>query len=193
MNEAERARTELIAGIIDGAKVFKGGGSEMLQLTIEEKIKEAASAALDRLFPQFNDADHKNWPVVMSRAKNGDETPLQAVNWSQPTKDHPVCKAIYRDIGAGSDGRTLQKKFGATPYGWPQDAVDGALMALQNSGDLTVKYNGESVGIGKLDQTKIKRAEIQTGERHVISWRQDCATRVVRSQRHVGTSERRSR
>jgi hypothetical protein len=159
--DAKRCRDEIINEMIDGAKVFKGGGSEVLPLTVDEKVKEAASDALDRLFPNFKDADHKNWTVVIGRAKNGDETPLQAVDWNTETKQHPVCKALMREIGAGSDGSSLQKLFRATPYGWPQDTVDGALMALHNSGDVTVRYQGESVPMGKLDQTKIKRADFK--------------------------------
>lgn len=161
MKEAGRARDEIVNEMIDGAKVFKGGGAEVLPLTIDEKVKEAASDALDRLFPNFKDADHKNWTVVIGRARNGDETPLQAVDFSGNTKDHPVCKALMREIGSGSDGSSLQKFFRATPYGWPQDTVDGALMALHNSGDVTVRYQGEPVAIGKLDQTKIKKADFK--------------------------------
>ncbi len=161
MKDAERARDEIINEMIDGAKVFKGGGAEVLPLTIDEKVKEAASDALDRLFPNFKDADHKNWTVVIGRAKNGDESPLQAVDWNSDSKLHPVCKALMREIGSVCDGSSLQKTFRATPFGWPQDAVDGALMALHNSGDVTVRYQGESVSMGKLDQTKIKRADFK--------------------------------
>jgi hypothetical protein len=175
-NDAKALRDEFIAEIIDAAKVFKGGGTEVNSLTIDQKVAEAGKAALIRMFPEFKDADYKNWPVVISRAKNGDESPLQAIKWNDEAKQHPVCKALLREIGAGVEGRELHKKFGATPYGWPQDAIDGALMAMHNAGDVTVRYSGESVPLGKLDQTKIKRAEFRQ-ENRVISGREKLALR----------------
>jgi hypothetical protein len=170
------ARDELIGKIIDAAKVFKGGGSEVNSLTIDQKITDAGNAALVRMFPEFKEADYKNWPVVISRAKNGDESPLQAIKWNEEAKQHPVCKAILREIGAGAEGRELQKKFGESPYGWPQDAVDGALMALHNAGDVTVRSGGEPVAAGRLDQTKIKKAEFRQ-ESRVITAREKLALR----------------
>ncbi|XZE55883.1 BREX system P-loop protein BrxC [Planctomycetaceae bacterium SH139] len=174
--DAVAQRNEFIDEIIDGAKVFKGGGAEVNPITLDQKIAEAGKAALVRMFPEFKDADYKNWSVVMSRAKAGDETPMQAIKWNEEAKLHPVCKAILREIGAGSEGRQLHKKFGETPYGWPQDAVDAALMALHNAGDVTVRSGGESVSPGKLDQTKIKKAEFRQ-ESRVISGREKLALR----------------
>jgi hypothetical protein len=176
--DAAAQRDEFIAEIIDAAKVFKGGGSEVNPITLDQKIAEAGKAALVRLFPEFREADYKNWPVVITRAKAGDETPLQAIKWNDEAKSHPVCKAILREIGSGAEGRELQKKFGQTPYGWPQDAVDGALMALHNAGDVTVRSGGAPVAPGKLDQTKIKKAEFRQ-ETRVISGREKLAIRSL--------------
>lgn len=174
MSDAASHRNELLAEIIDSAKVFKGGGAEVNGITIEQKIVDAGNAALVRMFPDFKDADYKNWPVVITRAKAKDDTPLQAIKWTDEAKAHPVCKAILKAIGSGAEGRDLHKKFGSPPYGWPQDAVDGALMALHNAGDVSVRYSGEAVSAGNLDQTKIKKAEFRQVTR-VISAREKLA------------------
>jgi hypothetical protein len=174
MSDAASQRNEILDEIIDTAKVFKGGGAEVNGITIEQKIVDAGNAALVRMFPDFKDADYKNWPVVITRAKAKDDTPLQAIKWTDEAKAHPVCKAILKAIGSGAEGRDLHKKFGAPPYGWPQDAVDGALMALHNAGDVSVRYSGEAVSAGKLDQTKIKKAEFRQVTR-VISAREKLA------------------
>lgn len=176
--DAKSSRDEFISEIIDGAKVFKGGGSEVNSLTIEQKITDAGNAALVRMFPEFREADYKNWPVVISRAKNGDDSPLQAIKWNDEAKQHPVCKAILREIGAGAEGRELQRKFGESPYGWPQDAIDGALMALHNAGDVTVRYGSETISPGKLDQTRIKKAEFRQ-ESRVITGKEKLAIRSL--------------
>ena len=176
MSDAASQRNELLAEIVDYAKVFKGGGAEVNGITIVQRIVEAGNAALVRMFPEFQDADYKNWPVVITRAKANDDTPLQAIKWTDEAKAHPVCKAILKAIGSGTEGRALHKKFGSPPYGWPQDAVDGALMALHNAGDVSVRYSGEAVPAGKLDQTKIKKAEFRQVTR-VISAREKLALR----------------
>lgn len=176
MSDAASQRNELLAEIVDAAKVFKGGGAEVNGITIEQKIVDAGNAALVRMFPDFKDADYKNWPVVITRAKANDDTPLQAIKWTDEAKAHPVCKAILKAIGSGAEGRDLHKKFGSSPYGWPQDAVDGALMSLHNAGDVSVRYSGEAVPAGKLDQTKIKKAEFRQVTR-VISAREKLALR----------------
>jgi len=161
VTDAERLRDELIANIVGGAKVFKGGGTEQYELTLEEKTRSAAEDALDRLFPQFKDADHKNWPVVINRAKNGDDTPLEAVDWIGATDQHLVCKEIVHIIGSGKDGRSVRRKFIDSPYGWPQDAIDGALIALHATGHLTARHGGAVLAVGQLDQNKIARAEFR--------------------------------
>ena len=51
------------------ARSFKGGGTEMFQLNVVEKVRAAAGASLDRLFPNFRDADHDRWDSVINRAK----------------------------------------------------------------------------------------------------------------------------
>lgn len=159
--DAERLRDELISNIVGSSKVFKGGGSEQYELSLEEKARSAAEDALDRLFPQFKDADHKNWSVVINRAKNGDDTPLQAVDWTGATEQHPVCKAVMHAVGAGAEGRGIRKKFSDSPYGWPQDAIDGALIVLHAGGHLTARHNGSVLAVGHLDQAKVAKTEFR--------------------------------
>ncbi len=50
LTEATNSRRMLVAEVIDGAKVFQGGGTERLEATLLDKVREAARASLDRLF-----------------------------------------------------------------------------------------------------------------------------------------------
>jgi len=161
VTDAERLRDELTTNIVGSAKVFKGGGTEQYERTLEERTRAAAEDALDRLFPQFKDADHKNWSVAKSRAQNGDDTPLQAVDWTGATEQHPVCKEIMHAVGAGADGRSIRKKFFESPFGWPQDAIDGALIALHSTGHLTARHSGAVLSVGHLDQNKVPKTEFR--------------------------------
>ncbi|MGH3118905.1 MAG: BREX system P-loop protein BrxC, partial [Gaiellales bacterium] len=49
----------------------------------------------------------------------------------------------------------------AAPYGWPQDAIDAALIALHRSGHLRATRNGQPVHVGGLDQAGIRGAEFR--------------------------------
>lgn len=161
LSDAERMRKSLIRQIVDGAKVYKGGGTELIQISLNDKVREGANDALDRLFPRFNDADHKNWSVVISRARSGDDTPLSAVDWNGTTESHVVTREVLAKVGSGMTGSDIRKVFGAPPYGWAQDAIDGALIALHAGGHLTARYNHAPLGVGHLDQNKIAKAEFR--------------------------------
>ena len=162
LSDAERARDQLIAQIASGAKVYKGGGTELFNLTLAEKVREGATDALARLFPRFNEADHKAWTSVINRARNGDDSPLRAVDYEGATEQHPVCKEIHGKVGSGIGGRELRKYFAASPYGWPQDAVDGGIIALHAGAHLLARYNGQALAVGQLDQNKISKTEFRT-------------------------------
>ena len=162
LSDAERARDQLIAEIAGGAKVYKGGGTELFNLTLAEKVREGATDALARLFPRFNEADHKAWTSVINRARNGDDSPLRAVDYEGATEQHPVCKEIHGKVGSGIEGRELRKFFAASPYGWPQDAVDGGIIALHAGAHLLARYNGQALAVGQLDQNKISKTEFRT-------------------------------
>lgn len=161
LSDAERARDALVTEIVSVSKVYKGGGSELFNRTLAEKVKEAATDSLDRLFPRFNEADHRNWPDVIRRARGGDDSPLTAVDHNGPTNQHPVSKEILRKVGSGIEGRELRRYFESSPFGWPQDAVDGAIIALHSGGHLLARYNGAPLPSGQLDQGKISKTDFR--------------------------------
>lgn len=68
--DAVALRNEFINEIIDGAKVFKGGGAEVNSITLDQKISEAGKAALVRMFPEFINQ------MLMLAGKAGGNSPL---------------------------------------------------------------------------------------------------------------------
>src|SRR5439155_9818611 len=122
-----KQRDELIKQIVANAKVFQGGGAELLQLTLEERVRDSANAALVRLFPRFKEADSAAWETVIKRAKEGADQPFQPVGHGGPTEQHPVCQQVTSTIGAGKTGGDVRKLLRTSPFGWPQDAIDAAL------------------------------------------------------------------
>jgi len=158
---AAKQRDELTKQVVAIAKVFQGGGAELLQLTLEERARDAANAALVRLFPRFKEADSAAWENVIKRAKEGADQPLQPVGHGGPTEQHPVCQQVISTIGAGKTGGNVRKVLRASPYGWPQDAIDAALIALHRSQHVSATLNGAVLAPGHLDQNKISKAEFR--------------------------------
>ena len=177
-NAAVRQRDELIKQVVANAKVFQGGGSEQLQATLEERVREATNAALVRLFPRFKEADSAAWETVIKRAKEGADQPLAAVGHSGPTEQHPVCQAVTSTIGSGKSGGDVRKALRASPYGWPQDAIDAALIALHRSQHLSATLNGAVQAPGHLDQNKISKAAFRV-EKVTLSVTERLAIRRV--------------
>lgn len=163
---AEAARDQIVSDVINQSKVYQGGGSERFELTLVEKVEAAAEASLDRRFPNFSVADDSRWSSVINRAKNGDEAALSAIDWTDAPDKHPVCAAVLSEVGSGKRGKEIRSAFEASPYGWPRDAVDAALITLHTTGHLRATHKGMTLSQGQLDQAKISvtdfRAETAT-------------------------------
>lgn len=157
---AVQERNALIAEIVANAKVFQGGGSELLQQSLELKLQEAATASLIRLFPRFNEVDAlaSAWASAIKRAREGSDQPFQVVGWVGSTEQHPVCQQVINTIGSGKTGTEARKALRSSPFGWPQDAIDAALIALHRLQHLSAILNGVAVQLGQLDQNKIAKA-----------------------------------
>lgn len=158
---AVKQRDELVQQIVGNAKVFQGGGNELLPLTLGERIQEAAKASLVRLFPRFKEADSAAWESVIKRAREGSDLPFQPVGHAGPTEQHPVCQQVLTTIGAGKTGGEVRKALQASPFGWPKDAIDAALIALHRWQHVAATLNGMPVVLGQLDQNKIPKAEFR--------------------------------
>ena len=158
---AEASRDEIVREITCAAKVLQGGGNEVFGESLAEKITDGAKAALARLFPGFDQGDHRAWEAAVKRAKDGSDEPFKVVGWEHSTQDHPVAKEVLARIGSGARGSDVQKVLKAAPCGWPQDAIDAALIALHRSGHLRVTKNGQPVTVGGLDQASVKAAEFR--------------------------------
>lgn len=161
---AEAQRSALIADILSGAKVFKGGGVEEFGITLPQKIETAARASLARMFPRFDEADHSAnaWEAARKRAQDGSDQPFQVIHHNGPTEQHPVAREVLATIGSGASGSEVRRTLRASPFGWPQDAIDAALVALHRDGALRVALNGQSLAPAQLDQNKIPKAEFRT-------------------------------
>ena len=146
---------ELLGQIMGAAKVFLGGGQEAGGVELADKVQDAANSALERLFPQFSEADHANWGQVVNRARGGDVGALSQVGYPGDVTKHPVCRRVIDLIGVGKKGKDIRENLKSAPYGWPQDAIDGALFVMLLAGNLRATVNGQPVQAQALPQNQV--------------------------------------
>ena len=158
---AAQERDGVVRDVLRAATVLQGGGSEIFGEGLSEKIRRGAEASLVRLFPRFNDGDHRGWDAAVTRARQGSDQPLKVVGWDGATDAHPVAKEVLGAIGTGARGTVIHKTLKAPPFGWPQDAIDAVLIALHRGGHLRATRNGQPVPADALDQAGIKAAEFR--------------------------------
>lgn len=131
---ANKKIKELLDEALSGAHVYQGGGSEIVGQNLQDMIQEAANNSLQRLYPQFNIADHPGWDKVYSRAKKGAPDALKEIGYEGEPIKNAVCKAILGYIGSGKKGIDIRNHFEGSLFGWSRDAIDGGLQVLLISG-----------------------------------------------------------
>lgn len=176
--EATNSLKSIVAEIIDGTKVYQGGGNERLEESLQKKIEVAAKASLDRLFFDFKDADDERWRKVIELARKGAEHPLEAIDYNGKIEDHPVCSAVLSFVHFGKKGKEVRSKFSDPPYGWSRDAIDAALISLFGTGHLRAMSNGSLLKPGQLDQVKVSSADFRV-ESAIIDTRQRIMVRKL--------------
>ena len=162
--DAQRQVGVLINNILRDAKVFQGGGNEIAEGDLRSSAQEAMKQSLARLYPQFDAADFEaaKWAKVKERARQDGADALSVVGYQGDAEKTAVCQPILAFVGgAGKKGIEVRKRFSGSPYGWPQDAVDAALIVLVVAGCLRAAQNGSQVGAQQIDNTKLGQTEFR--------------------------------
>ncbi|GFM17528.1 MULTISPECIES: BREX system P-loop protein BrxC [Mycobacteriaceae] len=137
---------EFFRQVVTRARVFQGGGAEVTTSTLREGIDIAANRSLIRLFPKFNIADSANWDKVVTKAREGAPDALEAVGYHGEPAVNAVCKEILAAVNpSGSKGADLHRQFTGPRYGWPRDAVNGALLTLLSAGNIRAVQDGKDL------------------------------------------------
>ena len=164
---AEKELAELVEQLLAGVRVFQAGGQEAVDGNdLADRINRAAKSSAIRLYSQFDAADHDLWSKVLDEARKGNLEALKAVGHSQEADKHPVCQKLLAYIGPGKKGAEIRDNFEAPPFGWPRDAIDGALYALLAAGHLKATdaaskpVDAKSLDRAKLTQTHFQRESI---------------------------------
>ena len=129
--------SSLFSDVVGHARVFQGGGNEVTISSLREGVETVAHRSLIRMFPRFPAADSPNWAKVIVKARDGAPDALDAVGHHGDPISNAVCKEVLASISpGGTKGTELHKRFGAPPFGWPRDAVNGAILSLLAAGNI---------------------------------------------------------
>ncbi len=158
--EGQERLDSLLAGVIAKARVFQGGGNELTTSSLRDGVEAAGNNSLARLFPKFPAADDPAWSKVITKAREGAPDALAAVGWQGEVPANPVCKEVLaRTSVSGTKGSDLQRDLSDAPFGWPKDAIDGALLALMAGGNIRAERDGHPVdGPKELPATQVGKA-----------------------------------
>lgn len=168
-NTAELNLKELFLQLFSEAKVFQAGGSEISDTNLKASLETALDNSLLRLFPKFNEADDIRWSKVYDKAMRGAPDALSAIDYHGDPANNPICKAILSYIGIGKKGDEIRKHFDKSPFGWPRDAIDGAIAVLIGAGIIkALDERSKQIEISKLERKAIGKATIKS-ETVVIS------------------------
>ena len=164
---AEKELAELLDQLLAGVRVFQAGGQEAQDGNdLADRINRAAKSSAIRLFSQFDAADHELWSKVLDEARKGNLEALKFVGHTQEADKHPVCQKLLAYIGPGKKGAEIRDNFEAPPFGWPRDAIDGALYALLAAGHIKATdaaskaVDAKSLDRAKLTQTSFQRESV---------------------------------
>ena len=162
-SRAEAAKenlAELFGAVIGQARIVQGGGNDLTKSSLRDGVETAGRHALSRQFPKFGIADDARWGKVKDKAREGAPDALIQVGWTSEVSANPVCKEVLaRTSGAGTKGSEIHRQLSDAPYGWPRDAIDGALLALLVNGNVRAERDGQAVqGAKELPATQIGKA-----------------------------------
>ena len=163
LSSAINTRDALLKEIFAGVRVFISGGEEIDGDNLREKLEQGAEKALVRIYKQFDIGDDDRWgKVVDSARKAGGENALNVLGYNGDIEKHPVCAAVLRFIGSGKRGSEIREHFLGNQYGWPQDAIDGAVYALLAAGHVKARSAANSpVDAKGLERKHITQAHFE--------------------------------
>ena len=160
---AEKELKDLLDALFAGARVFQAGGQEVTEGNeLFDRINRAAKASAIRLYKDFDVADSDQWSKVLNEARKGNLEALKAVGHTQEADKQPVCQKLLAYIGPGKKGSEIRDNFESPPFGWPRDAIDGALFALLSSGHIrAMDASSKLLDAKSLDRNKLTQASFR--------------------------------
>lgn len=149
-----------ITNILLNTKLYSGGGSGIDCPDLTKAVHEAVQNSVIRMYPRFGDADAIGWDRVVAKVKADARSPLEAIGFSKSTDQHPVSKEILQRLNSGpKTGSELRSIFDSPPYGWPKEAIEGAIVALCASENIRGTLQGKAVPAKEIGSKNLGRID----------------------------------
>ncbi|HEX5499696.1 MAG TPA: hypothetical protein VFX03_10730, partial [Thermomicrobiales bacterium] len=104
--------------------------------------------------------DDRRWAKAVELANQGNAHPLAAVGYEGSVENNPVCRDVLLALtGGAKTGLAIRRQFMGGAYGWSQDPVDGALLALVVDGLVRASLHGKSRPAKELTRNQIGQTE----------------------------------
>lgn len=180
---------EYVKEVLDAGQVILGGGEVVAGTgTLPSAVKEGLGKAAIRKFPRFKEADHSGWATVFKRAKEGNAAALDAIGHKTDISSHPVIKEITKYIGnATQSGSAIHKHFAAEPFGWPKDAVNGALAVLVQAEEISAADGATPISAAVLTEPMMTKLNYKV-ETVTVSFAQKQALKQLASTLGLSTN-----
>jgi hypothetical protein len=180
LERSERTAKAILREAVDRAHVLVAGGAEVgAGLSRADAVKLAGQRVLDRLYTDFGPADHLGWDRVLTKARQKVPDAMKEVGHVGEPQEHPVCKAILRALGSGKKGSDLRNLFTGVSYGWPKDAVDAALVVLNNADQVKASGpDGKPVVLADLNTNAFGTCSF-AAETRVVTAKEKMAVRAL--------------
>jgi hypothetical protein len=139
--DADKTVNTLIKEALEQAQIIQGGGLQVVDDTLDERLKTAGTDATARLFHKFSMVDASGWGKALEDAQRGLSNALEKVGHFGLPETHPAAQEILAFMGSSAlKGNKLRERFMGEPYGWSQDAVDALLATLFHVGQLRITH-----------------------------------------------------
>ena len=132
--DARRRIEDVINDIFVAVRVFQAGGRrwrvQPSPTSSSGAVRTAWCVSILSSIPPITPTGTRSTTAPVRRTSR----PWPAVGHTEDADKHPVAKALLGFLGPGRKGGEIRDHFLAPPFGWPQDAVDGALYTLLAGG-----------------------------------------------------------
>jgi hypothetical protein len=178
---AQAALDRHIAAVLEDARVYLGGGTDVTEgATLKDRVLAAMVSAAARLYDKFPEGDAASWSLVSTRAAQGNADALSAIGHTAEVEKHAVARAVLDFVGAGGKkGSEILQNFSAPPYGWPKDGINATALVLVAAGLVRATENGVEKTIKELNasavaKTEFARQTVTIGAQERIALRKLC-------------------
>ena len=168
----------IVGGILNNARVFQGGGNEIAESSAAGFGRDGDYRCLGPPVPQLRRCRRRQLGQGGQASQRRRGRSVVGPGLQRRCRRAPGCKEVRAFLGGNKKGGEVRKQFMGVGYGWPQDAVDGALLALVAGGYVRAEKGSQTVPAKQIVQSQIGVLEFRS-ETKIITANQRIGVRKL--------------